>query len=382
MNSSKTLAAVAMSLPVALILMLLIFVGADPATSCAATVAPSSAGGEAGSGKAGVAGLNEAQLKLARNGVAIGKQRQVPESVIVAELAAQATESTFRNLANSSVPESLSYSNDGVGHDHDSVGPHQMRVSLWGSVGIARLMDPTYQINWFYDRATKTAGAEQMPPAELAQAIEQSAPAAYAGQLDLARQLYAMFADIDPASMPAPQAGQQPTGCGGNGSGAPNTPTGSFAQAVIDAARRWIGTPYVWGGGDANGPTSGGFDCSGLTLYAIYQASGGQLRLPHYTQAQQDHPSAQPVPFDKKQPGDLVFFTEPGATDSHHVGIYAGRNEQGQDLLLHSPQTGQTVTLTPLSAWTGEHMDVRRYTPPSTTTTEVSANHEAGQRHR
>ncbi|WP_245720946.1 C40 family peptidase [Nocardia pseudovaccinii] len=330
-----------------------------------------------------MAGLNEAKLKLARNGVAIGKQRQMPDSVIVAELAAQATESTFRNLANSSVPESLSYSNDGVGHDHDSVGPHQMRVSVWGSVGIARLMDPTYQINWFYDQATKTAGAEQMSPPQLAQAVEQSAPAAYAGQLDLAKQLYAMFADIDPASMPAPQAGQPPAGCGATGSGAPLSAGGPFGQAVVEAARRWIGTPYVWGGGNQDGPTGGGFDCSGLTLYAIYQASGGQIRLPHYTQAQQDHPSAQPVPFEKREPGDLVFFTEPGATDSHHVGIYAGRNEQGQDLLLHSPQRGQNVALTPLSAWTGEHMDVRRYTPTSTTTTaEVSANDEAGQRHR
>ncbi|MEV5835380.1 C40 family peptidase [Nocardia sp. NPDC052112] len=380
MDSPKTIAAAALSLPIALILMLLIFVGADPATSCATTLAPSSAGGESGMGKASVAGLNEAQLKLARNGVAIGEQRQMPESVIVAELAAQATESTFRNLANSSVPESLSYNNDGVGHDHDSVGPHQMRVSVWGTVGIARLMDPTYQINWFYDQATKTAGAQQMPPAQLAQAIEQSAPASYTGQLDLAKKLYAMFADIDPASIPAPRAGQQPMGCGGNSSGAPLTPTGPFGQAVIDAAQRWIGTPYVWGGGDTNGPTGGGFDCSGLTLYAIYQASGGQLRLPHYTQAQQDHPLAQMVPFDRKQPGDLIFFTEPGPADSHHVGIYAARNEQGQDLLLHSPQTGQNVTLTPLSAWQGERMDVRRY-EPTHHADAVSVNDDAGQRH-
>ncbi|MFX0576230.1 C40 family peptidase [Nocardia nepalensis] len=364
MDTSKTLVATVLSLPVALILMLLIFVGSDPGTSCAATLAPNTAGGVSGSTGARVAGLNEAQLQLARTGVAIGKQRQMPESVILAELAAAATESTFRNLANSSVPESLRYSNDGVGHDHDSVGPHQMRVSIWGSVGIAQLMNPTYQINWFYDQSTKVAGAAQMSPQQLAQAIEQSAPAAYAGQLDLARQLYAMFADIDPDSMPAPQAGQLPMGCGAGGSGAPLSSAGPFGQAVIAAAMRWIGTPYVWGGGDQDGPTGGGFDCSGLTLYAIYQASGGQIRLPHYTQAQQDHPSAQPVPFDRKEPGDLVFFTEPGTTDSHHVGIYAGRNEKGQDLLLHSPQTGQSVTLTPLAVWGGERMDVRRYKAP------------------
>ncbi|WP_327097018.1 C40 family peptidase [Nocardia vinacea] len=377
MDSSKTTAMVAISLPVALLLMLLIVVGAAPGTSCAATLTPDTTGGASASTGTSVAGLNQAQLRLARNGVAIGKQRRMPQSVIVAELAAQATESTFRNLANSSVPESLSYSNDGVGHDHDSVGPHQMRVSVWGSAGIAQLMNPVYQINWFYDQATKITGAQQMTPPQLAQAIEQSAPAAYAGQLDLAERLYAMFADIDPASMPTGQAGQSPTGCGAGGSGAPLSPAGPFGQAVIAAALRWIGTPYVWGGGDSNGPTGGGFDCSGLTLYAIYQASSGRIRLSHYTQAQQDHPTAQPVPFANRAPGDLIFFTAPGGTDSHHVGIYYGRvyhgpdDKTGTEMLLHAPQTGQTVTLTPLSAW-DEHMDVRRYSSPTTPTPDTT----------
>src|SRR5918998_4602505 len=108
MNSSKSLAAGALTLPLALILFLLVFIGADPATSCAAAL-PSTIGSEQAIEPTGtnVAGLNERQLALARNGVAIGKQRGVSESVILAELVAQATESTFRNLANSSVPESL-----------------------------------------------------------------------------------------------------------------------------------------------------------------------------------------------------------------------------------------------------------------------------------
>jgi cell wall-associated NlpC family hydrolase len=289
--------------------------------------------------------------------------------VIVAELAAQATESSFRNLANSTVPESLRYANDGVAADHDSVGPHQMRVSVWGDVGIATLMDPVFQINWFYDQAEKLgAAAERMSAPELAQAIERSEPDAYHQHLALAQDLYAMFANLDPASMPRTPAGSLTAGCGPSGSGAPLSGEATvFGQAVIDHASRWIGTPYVWGGGDVHGPTSGGFDCSGLTLYAIYHASGGQIRLPHYTQAQQDHPTAQPVPFADRAPGDLIFFTAPGETDSHHVGIYYGREETGRDLLLHAPQTGQTVTIAPLSGWDGERMDVRRYelSPPS-----------------
>ncbi|RDI43582.1 C40 family peptidase [Nocardia mexicana] len=367
MTDSKTVVALALSLPVTLLLLLVVVLGSDPTQSCAAGV--SSAGGVAGPTGASMEGLNERQLQLARQGVAIGKQRRQPEPVIIAELAAQATESTFRNLANPTVPESLEYANDGLGYDHDSVGPHQMRASVWGSAGIAALMDPTYQINWFYDQALKTTGGQAMSPAELAQAIEQSAPAAYSGQLELARRLYAMFADLDVASMPATPAGQPAAGCGTGGSGTPVPGEASeFGAAVIAAAERWIGTDYVWGGGDANGPTSGGFDCSGLTLYAIYQASGGRIRLPHYTQAQQDHPAAHPVPFAERRPGDLVFFTQPGDSDSHHVGILYGRNDRGEDLLLHAPQTGETVTnTTPLSAWQGEQMDVRRFEAPSPT---------------
>ncbi|WP_327119005.1 C40 family peptidase [Nocardia sp. NBC_01730] len=366
-TSSRAVGATALGLPVALILLLMI-IGADPALTC---TSPLSAGGAAGMGRStgqSVAGLSERQLQLVRNGVAIGKQRRMRESVIIAELAAQATESTFRNLANPSVPESLNYSNDGLGYDHDSVGPHQMRASVWGSFGIATLMDPIYQINWFYDHAQQLGGAaQQMSPAELAQAIERSAPNAYGAQLELARQLYALFADIDISSIPRVSAGSPAAGCGTTGSGTLLPAEASaFGRAVIEHAARWIGTPYVWGGGDTNGPTGGGFDCSGLTLYAIYHASGGRIRLPHYTQAQQDHPTAQLVPFAQRAPGDLIFFTAPGDTDSHHVGIYYGRDSQGSDLLLHAPQTGQTATLTPLSAWDGEHMDVRRYTSPST----------------
>ncbi|WP_280459509.1 C40 family peptidase [Nocardia carnea] len=360
-SSSATLgAAVATVLGVLLLLVLL--GSAEPAPSCAAAL-PSAGSGDAGGTGQGVQGLSDAQLRLARDGVAIGLQRGMPEKVIVAELAAQATESSFRNLANSTVPESLRYANDGVADDHDSVGPHQMRVSIWGDVGIGTLMSPIYQINWFYDQAEKLgAAAERMSAPELAQAIERSEPAAYYQHLALAQDLYAMFADLDPGSMPRTPAGSPAAGCGAGGSGAPlSAESSAFGQAVIDHASDWIGTSYVWGGGDVHGPTSGGFDCSGLTLYAIYHASGGRIRLPHYTQAQQDHPTARPVRFADRAPGDLIFFTAPGETDSHHVGIYYGPDETGRDLLLHAPQTGQTVTLTPLSAWDGERMDVRRY---------------------
>ncbi|WP_280426682.1 C40 family peptidase [Nocardia carnea] len=380
MDATKTVAATTIGIPMVVLLLLILLVAVDDPDACA--MPPSAAAGTGGETGTSVAGLSESQLRLARDGVVIGLRRGMPETVIVAELAAQATESSFRNLANSNVPESLNYANDGVGSDHDSVGPHQMRVSVWGEVGIAMLMSPPFQINWFYDQATALgAAATQMSPPELAQAIERSAPNAYAAQMDLARQLYAMFADIDPGPVTPGQAEGAAPGCGHSGSGAPLTAQDSeFGRAVIDHAERWIGTDYVWAGGDTNGPTGGGFDCSGLTLYAIYHASGGRIRLPHYTQAQQDHPSAQPVPFDEKAPGDLIFFTLPGEPHSHHVGIYYGRDEHGADLVLHAPTTGQKVTVTPLSDWEGERMDVRRYTPSGGS--ELGQSPEPGPRGR
>ncbi|WP_231951291.1 C40 family peptidase [Nocardia terpenica] len=360
MNAVK--AAVALTLSSTLVLLVVIVViGGGPGISCAATV---DGGGVTGRTGGPVAGMSERQLQLARNGVAIGKQRREPAPVIVAELAAQITESTLRNLANPAVPQSLTYANDGLGYDHDSVGPHQMRASVWGAAGIAALMTPPYQFNWFYTQADRVTGRDRMSVADIAQAVENSAPDAYGASLDLAQRLYQMFAGIDVSQLPA-APGQTPGGCGTDGQGAPLTQDQeAFGQAVIRAATRWIGTPYVWGGGDFSGPTNGGFDCSALVQYALFQASGGRIRLPRTTREQVNAPGAQPIPFNDRQPGDLIFFTDPGETAPHHVAVYVGRDQHGQDVIVHAPESGQTVTLAPL--WRSEHLDVRRYSLPGT----------------
>ena len=70
-----------------------------------------------------------------------------------------------------------------------------------------------------------------------------------------------------------------------------------------------LGTPYVWGGA-----SPGGFDCSGLVMWAFAQVG---VSLPHSSYAQ--YGSGVPVSRDQLQPGDLVFFDGLG-----HVGIYIG----------------------------------------------------------
>ena len=352
MDNSKTMIAGIAAIPLLLVAVMFVLIGSDNGTSCATT--PDGVGGPTG---VTLAGLGESQLRLARDGVAIGKQRHESEPAIVAELAAQATESGFRNLANPNVPESLHYPNDGVGSDHDSVGPHQMRAGIWGSAGMLALMSPKYQINWFYDQVAKLGDrARELGSAELAQAVEQSAPDVYAHNLPLAQQIFHLFIGIDVSS---------PTCAKGEATLRAAAPPGAFGAAVIAAAGRWIGTPYIWGGGDTVGPTQGpdgvnGFDCSGLTLYAVYQASGGRITLPHYTQAQQDDHRGRVIPLGRSEPGDLIYFTNQGSTDSHHVAIYLGRIN-GIEQVLNAPATGQRIKSEPLSDWAGQRIDVRRF---------------------
>lgn len=109
---------------------------------------------------------------------------------------------------------------------------------------------------------------------------------------------------------------------------------------------RWLGTPYSWGGGSLTGPSLGigrgantvGFDCSGLTRYAVYQATG---RLIPRGANDQGH-ALTAVPRDEIQAGDLLFFHSPSDPPGvfHHVGI-----ADGQGGMLHAPRTGSYVQI-------------------------------------
>ncbi|WP_329098059.1 NlpC/P60 family protein [Actinomadura citrea] len=143
--------------------------------------------------------------------------------------------------------------------------------------------------------------------------------------------------------------------CASFGGGAPS----ALGKSIISHAKRWLKTPYVWGGGNINGPTGGGFDCSGLTLYAVYQATGGKIQLAHYTGDQLRDSRGTKVSRSNLQPGDLVFFTKPGDADPHHVGIYVGGNQ-----MLHAPYTGTVVKIGPMDE--KEFSGGVRFTAPKT----------------
>jgi cell wall-associated NlpC family hydrolase len=106
---------------------------------------------------------------------------------------------------------------------------------------------------------------------------------------------------------------------------------------AVQAAAQWLGEPYVWGGGGLNGPTAGGFDCSGLTRYAVAQATDGRVVLPRTTYGQ--YHAGVRIPAWEAQPGDLVF---PGSEfDSRgpgHVQLAVGGGK-----VIEAPHSGADV---------------------------------------
>lgn len=115
---------------------------------------------------------------------------------------------------------------------------------------------------------------------------------------------------------------------------------GSLGSKVVEAALRFIGLPYVWGGGNVNGPSGGGFDCSGLTSYAMYAATGDKLTLPRTSETQWN--IGVEVPMEAARPGDLLFGNWQSGGPGH-VAIYMGNGQ-----MVHAPQTGDVVKVGPV----------------------------------
>jgi cell wall-associated NlpC family hydrolase len=104
------------------------------------------------------------------------------------------------------------------------------------------------------------------------------------------------------------------------------------AQAFIQAALAMQGQPYRYGG-----DSPGGFDCSGLVLYAAKQAG---IQVPRTAHSQLN--AGIPVSREELRPGDLVFMRLPAKL---HVGIVTAAGA-----FVHAPATGGRVRVDPLGA--------------------------------
>jgi cell wall-associated NlpC family hydrolase len=300
--------------------------------------------------------LNQKQLTRAAAIIASGQSENIPARGQMIAIMTALTESSLRVLSNiDAYPHSGNIPNDGDGSDHDSVGLFQQRPAAgWGSV--ENLMDPVWSSRAFYGGPSgpnhgsprgllDIDGWASMDLGAAAQSVQVSAfPDRYAVNRPIAEKVLATLSGVSLTGelACAQSAGEVPM----------NLPPG-FAGDFIKAAASQLGKPYVWGGGTFEGPTGGGFDCSGLVLYAAYQASGGRIRLTHYS-GDQIHAGIG-IPWAFKRPGDLIFFSYPGAGGPHHVAIYVGG-----DRILHAPRTGDVVRYGTIGEFTGEVMVVRR----------------------
>ena len=102
-----------------------------------------------------------------------------------------------------------------------------------------------------------------------------------------------------------------------------STSSTASGSGIVDTAKQYLGTRYVYGGASPSG-----FDCSGFTMY-VYSQHG--YSLPHSATSQwQSGLGSRVYSIGELQPGDLVFFNDPSRNAGKacsHAGIYIGSGQ-------------------------------------------------------
>lgn len=126
------------------------------------------------------------------------------------------------------------------------------------------------------------------------------------------------------------------------------------STSIADAAKKYIGTPYVWGG---ESMSEGGMDCSGFVYNALKDAGVDVGR----TTAQGYRNYGTTVSKAEMQPGDLIFYGKGGKAS--HVGVYIGNGQ-----MVHSAGGSKNTKSNPgkgVSIASVDHrkdfIEVRRY---------------------
>lgn len=101
---------------------------------------------------------------------------------------------------------------------------------------------------------------------------------------------------------------------------------GQTGQALVAAATKYLGVPYVWGGESADG-----LDCSGLVQRSMQDLG---IDVPRVARDQMKLGTAVPS-LDQALPGDLVVFK-----GGKHIGIYVGDGK-----MIDAPKPGKDVVI-------------------------------------
>lgn len=130
--------------------------------------------------------------------------------------------------------------------------------------------------------------------------------------------------------------------------------TASSGNAIVNAAKKYLGTPYVWGGESAS---EGGMDCSGFVYNALKDSGHNVGRMT----AQDYRGYGQSVSKSNMQPGDLVFYGKNG--NASHIGIYLGNGQMihssgGSNNTASNPGKGVTITNVD---YRNDFLEARRY---------------------
>ena len=107
------------------------------------------------------------------------------------------------------------------------------------------------------------------------------------------------------------------------------------ASALVAEAKKWIGTPYRYGGHSRSGT-----DCSGFIM-EVFRAAVN-IELPRTSKEQ--HKNSTRIDAKQLEVGDLVFFATSGSSGGvSHVGLYIGDNN-----MIHA-STSRGVMISGLS---------------------------------
>ena len=300
--------------------------------------------------------LSNQQLQRAATIIAVGASDSIPARGQLIAVMAALTESSLRVLSNTGAyPESADIPNDGDGGDHDSLGLFQMRPSTgWGTV--ANLMDPVWSSRAFYGGPSgpnhgSPRGLLDYPDWAIDGARRRCPGRRGLGLSGPVRRQPAHRGE-DPGHAqrrdPQRRLGVRRSGRRRTAQPAARLPRSAHRRCCVadrDAVRvgrRRLLRP----------------DGRRLRLLRPGPLRGvpslrRTIRLPHYS-GDQIH-AGQGIAWADKQPGDLIFFSYPGAGGPHHVAIYVGGEQ-----ILQAPHTGDHVRYGTISEFAGEVMTVRR----------------------
>lgn len=284
------------------------------------------------------------QVAVAAQVIRAGQDRGLDAKTITIAVMTAMAESSLTNLNHG---DAVRGDTIGVFQEGPERGPYEQRMNPYGAANI------------FYDYLLDVPDYLKLEPTIAAHKAQNNADP-YHYELRWADAvLMVSTLTADPALLQDLPAGGPVTGCADGGPSPYEGSGDGSGEAIVAAAEHYLGVPYSWGGGTTTGPSLGvyssasldgtrtvGFDCSGLVLAAVHQATG--ITLPHSAEAQGKDPRGTVVPrnWAQMQPGDVISFSQDGSGapgSFGHVGIYLGDGR-----MIHAPVPGSTVEIVQL----------------------------------